>query len=292
MHATRRQASHRQAPHRKSAGRRRPWLAAAGYGALGLVCVGVASAAFLLVAPPLDGVRDRLAAEAKARTGRTLTVAGPMSVTLLPRVVVSLHDVAVQPPEGMAGAPTLTAPTIDVETSLWSLLSRRPRLERVTLRQPTIELAVDAQGRRSWDAAGAPRHAGQPLVAPSLPSPEERKLAERLESAASSMDPVASITIDATHPRQARPWAVRLVDGTVRYRDERAGTAYEIDALNVDVVAEDAGAVTVEGAFVWQGEAFHISAMTFSLPFADGQPGVSLKLAGAPLELAYVGKLA
>jgi uncharacterized protein involved in outer membrane biogenesis len=146
MHAMRRPISHRRYP----APRKRRWLAAAGYGALALVCLAFGALAFVLVAPPLDAVRDRLAADVSARTGRTLTVAGPMSVALFPRVVVAFSDNALQPPEGVAGAPTLTAPSLDVETSLWSLLSRRPRLDRITLHRPTIELAIDAQGRRSW----------------------------------------------------------------------------------------------------------------------------------------------
>ena len=35
---------------------------------------------------------------------------------------------------------------------LWSLLAAQPAVERITLHRPTIELSVDAQGRRSWDS--------------------------------------------------------------------------------------------------------------------------------------------
>jgi uncharacterized protein involved in outer membrane biogenesis len=276
MHAMRRPISHR----RYRAPRKRRLLAAAGYGALALVCLAFGALAFVLVAPPLDAVRDRLAADVSARTGRTLTVAGPMSVALFPRVVVAFSDIALQPPEGVAGAPTLTAPSLDVETSLWSLLSRRPRLDRITLHRPTIELAIDAQGRRSWETA-AP-----------VPRPNRPPVNEARGGKAAPPGP-AERSSTTTRSRRPRPWAVRLLDGTVRYRDERAGTSYEIGALNVDAAAEAAaGAVTMDGAFVWQGEPFHFSATVAAGRTGDGQlEQVALKLAGGPLEVAYRGTL-
>jgi hypothetical protein len=275
MHAMRRPISHR----RDRAPRKR-WLAAAGYGALALACLGLGALAFLLVAPPLDAVRDRLAAEVNARTGRALTVGGPMSVALFPRVVVSLGDIVLLPPEGTPGPPLLAAPSLDVETSLWSLLSRRPRLDRITLHRPTIELAIDAQGRRSWEPA-AP-----------LPRPDRPPVNEARGGKAASPGPVERLST-VTRPRRPRPWAVRLVDGTMRHRDERTGTSYEIGALNIDASGDAAGAVAVDGAFVWQGEPFHVSATAPDDPMGRGQPGqVVLRLAGAPLELGYEGILA
>src|SRR5262245_25024047 len=112
---------------------RRRWLAAIGYLGLSAAGVGIAAAVMLLVAPPLGPVRERLIQQVEARTGRTVTVAGPLSVSLFPRVVVSLGGVTLPPPEGMAGDATVTVPSIDAEMSLWSLLSRRPKLERLTL---------------------------------------------------------------------------------------------------------------------------------------------------------------
>jgi AsmA protein len=86
---------------------------------------------------------------------------------------------------------------------------------------------------------------------------------------------------------------VRLLDGMVRYRDERAGTGYEIGALNIDAAAEAAaGTVTMDGAFVWQGQPFHFSATVDAGRTGEGQlEQVALKLAGGPVEVAYGGTL-
>src|SRR5262249_19795924 len=160
--------------------------------------------------------------------GRTLTVAGPLSVSLFPRVVVSLGGVALLPPEGMEGAATVTVPSIDAETSLWALFSRRPRLGRLTLHRPTIDLAIDAEGRRSWDLASGRG---------------PRRSSARAPAAGEGSEPVAAApqTLPQDSPQAAseptararvRPLAVDVVDGTLRYRDTRSGASYEIGALN------------------------------------------------------------
>src|SRR4029453_14903299 len=102
------------------------WLALAGYAGLGLACLLLALATFIFVAAPLDGVRDRLAEDIKARTGRDLAVSGGTSLNLLPRLAVSFADVSLSAPPGMGGEPILRAKTLEAEVGFLSLLSQRP----------------------------------------------------------------------------------------------------------------------------------------------------------------------
>ncbi len=257
----------------------RRWLVVASYGGLALLCLALGAVAFVLVAPPLDRVRDRLAEQIQSRTGRTLTVTGPMSVSLFPRVVVSLADATVLPPEGMQGSPTVTMPAVDAEMSLWSLLSRRPQVDRLTLHRPVIELAVDAQGRRNW-APGAPKTSVSPP-----PAVEARK-----------DDPASRPSLAARDPTRARrrhPVSVQIVDGTLRYRDERSGTRHEIGALNLKVAAADStGPVEIGGGFAWQGVPLRFSGSVSAELALDGRPGeVSFTLAGEPVAATYKGTL-
>jgi uncharacterized protein involved in outer membrane biogenesis len=274
-------AAARQARH----GRGR-WLAVAGYSGLALSCLALAALAFLLVAPPLDRVRDRLVDEVKSRTGRTLVVAGPMSVALFPRVVVSLNDVAMLPPDGVEGAPTVTVPSLDVETSLPSLISRRPRLDRVILHRPTVDLVVDAKGRRSWDLTILkPRSQRPPAAETGGDNGASTGLSDRFHK----VEGITSIT-----SRPLRPWAVCLVDATVRYHDDSSGSRHEISGLNLDITGEDwrnPAAATVNGTFVWQGEPWHLSG-TGANDVRDGrQRLVTFKLSGAPVEATFHGTL-
>src|SRR5690606_18655726 len=89
-----------RARRRPRRGRRR-WTAVAGLAGLVLLAMGVAAAAFVLMAAPLDAVRDRLVREVEARTGHILTVTGDMSLSLYPRLVVSLAGIAIPPNQRM-----------------------------------------------------------------------------------------------------------------------------------------------------------------------------------------------
>lgn len=263
-----------QRPRRPSGRARMSWLAGAGYLGLALACLVAGSIAFLLVAPPLDAVRDRLIRQVHERTGRTLAIAGPLSVSLLPRPVVFLEGVTLLPPEGMADGPTATVRSIEAEMSLWSLLSRRPKPDRLTLHGPAIDLVVDAQGRRSWDAGPRSRR----LASPTFATPPK---------AAPAAAPPASKA--PARARRQRPIAVRVVDGTVRYRDARSGRTYNIGALALDVTADPAGAALVAtGGFAFEGVPFRFSAAVPRVPDAP----VVVRIAGVPLEATYEGSLA
>jgi uncharacterized protein involved in outer membrane biogenesis len=265
---------------------RRParWLAV-GYAGLAVLCLTLGALAFVLIAPPLGPVRERLADEVKARTGRTLVVSGPMSARLFPRVVVSMGDVAVLPPDGVEGAPTVTVPSLEVGMSLRSLLSRRPRFDHVTLHGPTVELAIDAQGRRSWELAAS---RSRPRRLPAAEAGGAQGDLPGLQDRLHKIEGITSVTSG-----QPRPWALRIVDGSVRYRDDRTGAHHEIRGLNLDLAAEDRnGPVAVSGSAGWQGGPWRFSG-TAAYEILEGRPGlVSLKLAGAPLEAAYEGMLA
>src|SRR5262245_39559565 len=161
--------------------RRRRWLAVGGYLTLALACALVGSITFLLVAAPVDFVRDQLVQQVKARTGRDLQIGGPTSIALLPQLSVHLADVSLSEPPSMGGGPLLTAQAFTIDVPLASLLTRRFAIKRLLLVRPTIELRIDAEGRRNWTfanpaAAGAVRQAsaGEPAPEPRPQKPLER----------------------------------------------------------------------------------------------------------------------
>src|SRR5262249_60878329 len=72
----------------------RRWLVAAGYAGLGLGCLLLGAIAFLVVAAPVELLRDRLIGEIKARTGRDLVVSGSPPSLFFPRLAISPPAVA------------------------------------------------------------------------------------------------------------------------------------------------------------------------------------------------------
>ena len=154
-------------------------------------------------------------------------------------------DVTLSAPPGMGGDPLLTADSIEVGVALLPLLRQEIVVDRLVLHQPVFALRVDRDGRRSWDTAQieAPRRvrlaqadtgergtrldfsSGTPLAGGAEPGPERPR-----ESAGVSLADV------------------RVLDGTVRYSDERTGAGYEIAAIGAELqLASVAGAARRQG---------------------------------------------
>jgi len=217
----------------------------AGYLFLGFACALVGSITFLLIAAPVDFVRDQMVQQVKAHTGRDLVIAGPTSIALLPQVSVHLADVTLSEPPGMGGAPLLTAQSFAIDVPLLSLLSRQFAVKRLLLVHPTVELRIDAEGRRNWSFAKAPAGAqphGEAHTGAAEPA------AGRL--AGSSKGPGVGAAFD-----QLSLENVHISDGTLRFADERKGALREITAINVTLsLADLAGALQSKGSFAWKGE--------------------------------------
>lgn len=255
------------------------WLVLAGYAALGLVCLLLGALTFLLVAAPVEPVRDWVVQEVKAATGRDLTIAGATSITIFPRAAVSISNVALSAPPGMGGAPTMTAGALDIEVGLFSLLWGDPVVRRLVLTRPNIELRVDGQGRRSWDA-------GQAGTARSSPGPS----APSRPPAAAGSRPRGTAALELVLPS-----SVRLVDGTVRYVDEPGRKSQEITGLNLDAaVAGSAGAVSAKGSLSWRGEtvAFEGALSSLRALLEQQSARAAFKLSGRHVEASYEGTAA
>ncbi len=203
--------------------------------------VAGSAVAYLIVSPPSDFIRETIAGQVKAKTGRDLVVAGPASVTFWPGVGVRLEDVSLSGPVGSDAALVKMA-ALDVSVQALPLLSREIAVDRIVLTRPVFDLRIDKGGRKNWDFAGAaPRvryaeAAGGPVSdAGSAPS---RRLPERLAK-------IKSLQLDD----------VRIEDGVLRFADERSGASQQIDGVNVKVSAPALESpVAASGDFAWRGE--------------------------------------
>jgi AsmA protein len=266
--------------------RRRPWLSVLGYGALAFACLGAAAIAFLLVAAPVDLVRHRVIEQVKARTGRDLAIAGPAALSFFPRPAVSLSDVSLSGPDGMEAPPILAVQLIDAEVRLWSLLTGEPAVDRITLHSPVIELGVDTQGRRSWDFSGLrPRRS---------PSPSSSSDAARATPPSGEGPPAANGPRRTAALSKLGSGSIRIIDGLVRYRNERTGAHTDIQALNISLLSEGAdGPLNVDGSLTMRGLPLAIAATVSSLQtlLADQPTQLALKVSGKPFEVTYKGTL-
>lgn len=215
------------------------------YALLTIVGTIAAAAAFVYAALPTDFVRDELAAQVLTRTGRTLTVTGPVSISLYPEPSVELADVALSPPAGMSGEPALAIHALKLKVALWPLLRHQLSIDGFTLDRPVIVLKTGADGRRSWDLR---KDAGsQPQLRNGV-----------------SADPAAAASSTAPDPAAPRRIAglsglqlhnVHIFSGTIRLIDERTGLNETLSDVSLDLALDAIdGPVRLAGALTWSGE--------------------------------------
>jgi len=251
--------------------RRRSSLAIAGYVGLGLACLVLAALSFLLIAQPVDLLRDRVLARLKVGAGGELAVAGGTSLSLVPRPAVSLANITLAAPAD-GSRPALVVERLDAELGLLSLLGGgEPSISRLVLTRPTIELRPDPKADAPAPAAGvalAPRGAAT---------------APRRDGEAQTIDRLARIGLES----------VRIVDGRVRYLDAASALVAEIGSLQADLALGAAGALQAKGSFVLRGEQVAFTGELPSLPalVSEHASRLTLRLAGRPLDATFAGEL-
>ncbi len=268
---------------------------------IGLIIVGfvlAAGAAFILMNPPTDLIREQAIALVKERTGRDLVIRGPASLSFYPSIGVSLKDVALSAPPGMAGPPTIDMESLDVSVKFLPLISRRVEVRRLVLTRPVFELRIDKTGRKSWDLAQAADQLGHRKI----------RLAQLPRGGAVSSDRPASATIilaqnasPATTPSDREKLAaledlvlddVRIVDGKLTYADTRDGTTHSASAINVALRARTlANPLTAKGDLNWQGQniRFEGTLTTLYEILRQAPAKLSVNVTSEPLTADYSG---
>lgn len=97
-----------------------------------------------------DDYRDDIAAYVAARTGRAVSIQGPVRMSFYPWLGLHLKGVRI---EGAPGddTPLLQAASVAARVRLWPLLSRKIIMDRVFLRSPQLFLQYNTNGTANWD---------------------------------------------------------------------------------------------------------------------------------------------
>lgn len=265
------------------------------WGLGGLVGLALGGMALLVVAPPIDLVRDRFVAAVEHKTGRKLSIGGGW-ISLASGLGVSLTDVSLSAPPGMQGAPLLTAERIDVQVALLPFILREIKVRRLALQRPVLDLRRDSEGRRSWDFAS------------DLQGPAGVRFAQALGRAGdgTKLPAVLRDFIDnGSPPADAGAAArrlgldglsladVRIKQGVVRYRDGESGVQHTVARIDARLAMPSYGApMEGMGRFEFGGQpmAFSGGIDTLRELLDDRAAGVRLKLDGPLLALSYDGK--
>jgi AsmA protein len=108
-----------------------------------------------LVAVPTERVAGLVADRLSAATGRDVAMEGELRPTLFPSLGIRVGDVTIGNPDWVEAGPMITAERLDVSVEWAPLLRGEIRLDRAEFVAPQITLVRAADGRVSWDFAGA-----------------------------------------------------------------------------------------------------------------------------------------
>lgn len=212
---------------------------------LAVVFVAGAGATYLLLNPPSDLIRQKIAEQVKLNTGRDLVIAGPASFTIFPVLGVSLNDVSLSGPPG-AEAQLVKMRALNVSVKALSLLSRQIEINSLILKSPVFDFRVDKAGRANWKFATR----AFPAKLAELRMPGSRRDLEAVDVANLEARPssgnsgtIADLRLDD----------VQLEDGTLRFSDERTGKSEQVSGVNVRVALRSlAHPLVAKGSFAWR----------------------------------------
>jgi len=116
-----------------------------------LLLLVVIVAVYLVVTFDPNDYKDRIEAEVADATGRELTLAGSIELTLFPSLGLRLEDARLANAQGFGEEPFAELRVIDLAVAVMPLLRRELEVQRIEADGVTLRLARDADGRSNWD---------------------------------------------------------------------------------------------------------------------------------------------
>lgn len=233
----------------------------------------IAAAIVIPLVVPVAVFEGRLIALVKQATERDLKIAGPVKLSVLPRLAFEANDLSFANAPGARTPQMVELKQLRVRLQLLPLLHGALAVSRLVLVQPVIALEVDKAGRPNWVFG--------PAAAPSA------------VAAGGKAEPSAAgggLGIFGLALKE-----MQISDGKISYIDQRTGKAEQLDSINMTLSLPSLGsAFAGDGSAVWNGERVTL-AISIDKPRAllDGaESQVGMKLAAAPITLNFSGRAA
>jgi uncharacterized protein involved in outer membrane biogenesis len=176
--------------------------------------------------------KPQIAAEVEKATGRTLSIDGDLSLSILPAPTLTAEGVRFANIEGGSAADMMTLEALDVRVAFMPLLSGDIQVTSVTLVSPTILLEKLADGSANWEI----QPAGDADAAASDTAETDTAGTDTAPGGSGGMQ----IGIDK----------VTIENGTLIYIDHAAGSEQRVESLNAEIAAP-----TLQGPFSLKGDA-------------------------------------
>jgi len=208
---------------------------------IGLVALVVILVVVVLVLPslvPKDTLRAQIENQMESATGREVTIAGDVGVSIIPSVELTLEQVTIANAPGAADANMIELGALRLKVALFPLLGGELAVDEFVLDTPTIRLEVDAAGKPNW----------------------EFETAEAGASDGTSDSGSGGSGGGAGFLNEVRLGDVAITNGTVIYADRQAGTEERLDDVNVRLSLPNLDSpFNLDGGITWHGEAIDLT---------------------------------
>jgi AsmA protein len=202
-----------------------------------LLIVGVLFAAPSFI--PVESYKPQITALVKEQTGRDLTIDGDISLSFLPRLAVSVNDVAFQNASWATSPHMAKMEQLEIVLKIFPLIRGEVALDRFIMRRPEIDLAVNRQGVGNW-VFDVPAQSAPAPTAEAPPAGDE-----------------GGFTPQVTDIQLGE---ISLIDGSVKYSNLATAETYEASDINLDVSLPSLDdPLGLDGSLVWNGDTVDLS---------------------------------
>ena len=238
---------------------------------VGLLVVAAVVAPFLI---PLDWVKEKAIAEVENATGRKLTIAGDVSLSLLPNVQVKVSDVSFANRDGSDVADMATLSDLALDVALMPLLDGELVINEFVLVDPVIYLETDASGTGNWVMSGT---------------------AATEASSGSGGSEESTGATGGSGLSNLRLGDVRIENGQVTYHDGQTGETTQLSAINVTLSLPDmASPFAGKGSLVYKDQTIDFDTGITSLQalMAGESTGARFAVESEPMKASFDGNVA
>ncbi|HJZ20529.1 MAG TPA: AsmA family protein, partial [Bradyrhizobium sp.] len=223
---------------------------------LAVVVVGLIATSWFL---NRDALRQAVEAQIRAVTGLDLVINGSIDVSVFPGSYVAFHDVGLK--GGATADPAIAVDVLTANLRLLPLLLRRFEIADVMMLRPHIRVVRDADGSSNWTPF--------------------------LNTIARNMKPGADNQLSFSE--------IRIQDGVLDYADSADHLSEKLDDIDLSLAWPSISrSFAATGQFDWRGERVDgsVSASDFIAALSGDRSGLKVRLASAPLKLAFDGTVA
>jgi len=211
---------------------------------IGLAALVVILVVVVLVLPslvPKDTLRAQIEGQIENATGREVTIAGDVGVSIIPSVQLTLEQVTIANVPGAADANMIELGALRLKVGLFPLLGGDLVVDEFVLDTPTIRLEVDANGKPNWEFDTAE-------------TGDAKRDDDDDDDDADDGNGAAGLLNDI------RLGDVAITNGTIIYVDRQAGSEERLDNVNLRLSLPDLDApFNADGGITWHGESIDLT---------------------------------